>query len=338
MAGIEAVDAHASTPSPMSSPDAMIALSHLRVLQEVGRLGSVTAAAEALAMSQPALSYLLKRLRLHYGDPLFTRRSGRLLPTPLCAGLLPQVHELLGQWERVSSVRESFDAPTSQRTFRIHMSDIGELCLLPPLRRRLAEQAPGVRLDIVRLESELLGERLASGAIDLAIGAVAGLSSDHLGQRLLQDEYVCIARPGHPLVEGKELLDPESYLRCRHVVVKSIGSVHARIERSMELRFPGRLVELSVPDFAAVPYLVAQSDAVSLVPLRLVRACAVSTALRVLKPPIPIKPYAVSQHWHPRVSQDAGHAWLRCTLFELFSSERQDVTRSSPEFSRSPEA
>ena len=121
-------------------------LNLLRVFDAVYRMGKVSRAAETLALTQPAVSQGLTRLRLLLRDPLFVRAGGGVQPTPRAERLAPAVRTALATLEQALSEAEQFDPLRSQRTFRIHMSDIGEGRFLPELMVALREQAPGLRI------------------------------------------------------------------------------------------------------------------------------------------------------------------------------------------------
>jgi DNA-binding transcriptional LysR family regulator len=118
----------------------------LAVFNEIYKTRSVTAAAQALGLGQPAVSIALSKLRHALGDPLFVRTSSGMEPTPFGEGLVRPVRAVLDALETVLGHRDDFDPATSQRTFRICMTDISQLVLLPKLWKRLRATAPGVRI------------------------------------------------------------------------------------------------------------------------------------------------------------------------------------------------
>ena len=61
----------------------------LSVFDEIYRRRSVSEAADAMDMGQPAVSVALAKLRHQFGDPLFVRTSGGMEPTPFAQGLAP---------------------------------------------------------------------------------------------------------------------------------------------------------------------------------------------------------------------------------------------------------
>src|SRR5512146_2053120 len=101
-------------------------LNLLRTFQAVHASGNVTRAAERLGVSQPTVSHALRQLRLRLHDPLFVRAAGGMVPTPRAARLAAAVDRALDTLEGALRESDTYDPARSTRTFRLHMSDIGE--------------------------------------------------------------------------------------------------------------------------------------------------------------------------------------------------------------------
>ena len=127
-------------------------------------------AAEALGLTQPAASHGLGRLRLLLKDALFTRAPGGVAPTPRAERLAVAVQSALGTLEEALGESDRFEPGHSRKTFRIHMSDIGEWRFLPALMARLgrgrARRAAGDPAD----GPGEIAPALDSGRIDFAFG------------------------------------------------------------------------------------------------------------------------------------------------------------------------
>src|SRR6185437_11503916 len=98
-----------------------IDLNLLRVFDSVHRLRSVSRAADALGLSQPAVSQSLSRLRLLMKDALFTRVAGGVLPTASADALAVSVGEAMALLEQGLHGSASFEPAQARRTFRVHM-------------------------------------------------------------------------------------------------------------------------------------------------------------------------------------------------------------------------
>eukprot|EP01036_Dinobryon_divergens_P046183 gene46183-61759_t len=144
-------------------------LNLLRVLAAIHRTGSVTAAGKALALSQPATSNALARLRDYFQDDLFVRSPGGLQPTRLCERLAPEVQTQLQMLETAVTVRDEFDPAHSDMRWRLSLSDLGEMMFLPPLAAALRQQAPQAHLTNISVAADDVPAALESREIDFAI-------------------------------------------------------------------------------------------------------------------------------------------------------------------------
>ena len=100
-------------------------LNLLRIFVAVHAHGSVTAAAAAMHLSQPAVSNALARLRKELGDELFTRQGMGLQPTAFALRLAPKLRAALGALTDALAEEPAFDPATAQRSFRVAMTDAG---------------------------------------------------------------------------------------------------------------------------------------------------------------------------------------------------------------------
>lgn len=157
----------------MSAPD----LNLIRAFVAVYETGSVTAAAEVLHLSQPSVTHALGRLRRQLNDDLFLRSRSGMTPTAAARRMYPALVEALNRVEALFASCDNFD-PKARTTFRIALSDAGEVSLLPPIAAALHERAPGVTLEIASLDVEIVEGQLMRGELD------AFLSSAEFGSRM----------------------------------------------------------------------------------------------------------------------------------------------------------
>jgi DNA-binding transcriptional LysR family regulator len=103
-------------------------LNLLPVLRQLLEDRNITRAAEALALTQPAVSKALARLRAIFDDPLLVRDGRRMILTPRAEQLQPQVEEQCRELERLW-VKDGFVAATSRRQFSISCTDYEDLVI-----------------------------------------------------------------------------------------------------------------------------------------------------------------------------------------------------------------
>jgi len=289
-------------------------LNLLRVFDTVLNERGVTPAAVRLGLTQPAVSNALARLRGVFGDPLFVRTPGGMDATPFARQLAEPVRQALALLDSALAHGPGFDPATSTRLFRFYMSDLGQIEFLPPLVERVQRSAPGVRLEAVGLEVEDIGDALAAGALDLAVGFLPGLARPVQRQALFRDPYVCLMRTDHPV----KTLTKRRFQEASHVLVSYRGG-HRVIEEALERAGLARRIALRVPHFTVVPMILERSDLILTLPARVASVFERRGTLRSLPPPVPIPPADVGVHWHERFESDPGNRWLRELLITLYA-------------------
>lgn len=172
-------------------------LNLLRVFDALIRERSVSAAAERLCLSQPAVSNALSRLRKLLNDPLFVRTRKGMEPTPFALRMQEPVQDGLLRIRAGISQVLTFEPRESDRTFRLNMNDVGSASFLPLIMSRLMSEAPGIDIEVCEIGISAYEDMLDSGAADLAIGRVV-LSDTFRSQFLMRTQYVAILRDGHP--------------------------------------------------------------------------------------------------------------------------------------------
>lgn len=277
---------------------------------------NVTAAAQSIGLTQPAMSTALGKLRKVFKDPLFVRTSRGMEPTPFAMQLAEPIRHALHLIRQTLNREKTFDAATSTRTFRIVMTDIGERVFLPALLQRLNEIAPGVNVHTVQLPVKEMRESLESGQMDLAVGFIPDLAAGFYQQRLFKRSYVCVARGDHPTIGDSLTL--KQYLAASHAIVSATGTGHDVVERMLADRGHTRRIALHVTHFLAIPLIVANTDLVVTIPAMLAESYLPTMNIKVLAPPLKMPVYAIMQYWHERFHEDPASRWLRELFCELF--------------------
>lgn len=297
---------------------AKLDLDWLGVFVEVYKTQSVTRAAERLGIAQASASIALNKLRRHFDDRLFSRTSQGMEPTPRAQSIYPELHEALLRIEKARGARGVFSPASAQRAFRICMTDISEIILLPKLVNHLQRAAPGLAVEAEKISPESR-RRLESGDIDLAVGFAPDLEAGFYQQSLFAQNYVCLASADHPRVQGK--LGRRAFAAEGHIVVTTSGTGHSIVDKVLARHKLERRAVLRVPSFLGVARIVAQTELLVIVPRLLGLALASQERVQLLEPPVPLPAYKVKQHWHERFNADAGNVWLRRTLAELFAGD-----------------
>jgi DNA-binding transcriptional LysR family regulator len=296
-----------------------IDLNLLQTFHAVHATGSVSRAAERLGVSQPTVSHALRKLRAQHGDPLFVRTQGGMAPTVKAERLARAVAHALATLDLALRESASYDPARSDRTFRLHLTDIGETIFLPPLIRRLAEVAPHVRLEAFQLDDRDILPALETGRIDLALGYIPALAGAER-QYLLSERYVIVMRAGHPQARRRPTRAALSTLR--YALVRS----HPATGRTLaELGLADR-VALALPHFMVLPRILADTDLAAVMPSRLAQAFQALGDYVVWRPDVGLPHFDVSVHWYRRFTTEPGNRWLRETVVALFGEARRART------------
>jgi DNA-binding transcriptional LysR family regulator len=295
-------------------------LNLLRVLTALAEQHSVSAAARQLAMSQPAVSSALSRLRASLGDPLFVRTARRMEPTPRALALLAPARAALSIVDHEIVPPQGFDSATSNKRITIALSDIGEMVFLPKILKRLQAEAPAMTVRSVTMPVAQLERGLELGEVDLAVGYFPDLKGNNFfQQRLFSHGFVCLLRTGHPLKADK--LTAKQFMSLGHAVVNAEGRSQEVFDRFLQKRGVQRRVVLNTPHFMSLPAIISQSDLVATVPLAVGVWFSATARVRMARPPFAPPKFDLKQHWHRRVNNDPQSRWLRALAYSLFNEE-----------------
>ena len=295
-------------------------LNLLRVLDVVMSERSLTRAAKVLALTQPAVSNALRRLRDSLGDPLLERKGQGLEPTPRALALWPVIREALQQLERTLAPGD-FDPAQAHSTFVLAMADATAAELIPGLSDILEKEAPSVVLRVLPLTTRDPRKMLAQESADLAVGyfpavladltakAQAGepIGFEHL--RLFNGEYVCVMRRDHPLAQNPLTLD--AYCASRHLLVSFSGRPFGFVDEALASLGRERHIVLTVNQFATAGRVVAQSNLLTVLPRHFLRVTGMAQALHVQELPFDVPKIHIDMLWRRHERDAAAHQWLR---------------------------
>ncbi|NBQ05714.1 MAG: LysR family transcriptional regulator [Betaproteobacteria bacterium] len=296
---------------------AKLDLNLLLVFHHLLILKRVSAVANLLNMSQPAVSSALGRLRSSLNDDLFIRTQGGMTPTPYALQLAEPIAMALNGLQQALNVRGAFDPKTSRRNFTIALTDVGEMYFLPVLVNVLAKVAPGVTLQIVSVAQSALKEDMSTGRIDLAMGLLPQLQAGFFQQSLFKQKYVCLMRKKHPLTQATSI-SVAALFASEHVRVLATGTGHGKVDAAMDQQKYSRQVRLTVPHYVALGDVLQNANLIAVVPERFAQRIVKPFDLVMRDLPIKVENSAIQQCWHGRLHRDPGHQWLRQLMRELF--------------------
>lgn len=274
----------------------------------------VTRAAARIAMSQPAMSNALSRLRHIFKDELFVRAAGRMEPTPRAEELGDAVRRILRQAERLMSTDVAFDPATSDRSFSARMSDLLGYLALPRIMASLATEAPAMGLQVVHVSPEATLKALEEDELDFALSMELAGPNSIQSAPLFEDRMCCLMRAGHPLAKV-ELTLPR-FLKARHMRIAMSPTDIRFVDNVLAERGKQRQVALTVPHWLLVPGALAATDLLVVVSRKLADRF-VAEADVIAKPlPFESRPFHWHIYWHRRYERAAAHVWMRTLVHQ----------------------
>jgi DNA-binding transcriptional LysR family regulator len=291
-------------------------LNLIRTFVAIYETKSVSAAAKRLSVTQPSISYALNRLRDVLHDPLFTRTRGGMVPTFNATQLFQSFRDALDTIEAAISATRQFDPNRSTRTFRVALSDLGELYFLPPLVQELKRTAPHVGLEVVQMDSERIGDWLQTGSVDAAVGNVTLAGQRARKKTMFTESYSCLLSSTHPTIADTLSLD--QFVAANHVVVAPFTGHHLVDDVMSEMGLT-RKVALRVTHFTSLVAVVASTDLLLTLPTRIAHAFASDGSMRVLPLPFPIPSFDVNLYWNPQTEDLVAQQWLCDTITQVLS-------------------
>ena len=174
-------------------------LRHMRIFQKIYETQSVTRAAEALHMTQPAVTRALQELEKYYGLRLFERLNRRLTVTEAGRRMYDYALHLT---ETFDTMEKSLRDWERQGVLRVGASVSLGCSLLPQLARTFQEEHPGVEVRVRIANGELLRRDLLENRLDLALLEGEENGADLMLTPFAAWEMALIVPPGHPLARA----------------------------------------------------------------------------------------------------------------------------------------
>jgi len=270
----------------------MLNLSRLRVLSEVVNRGSFSAAADALAYTQSAVSQAVARLESETGAVLVVRDRRGVRPTAAGASLLEHAEAIFAQ---VQAAEDELAAVLGVRGGRLRVASFPSAgaTLMPEAVASFRRRHPGVALTLAEGEPEEIAPRLRAGEFDLALlfrfDGVREPSVDGLRTATLLEDPMHVALPAeHPLasqpalalsdLSGEEWVQTSAASPCARHVVRSC--LHAGFEPR---------VTFESDDYETVQGLVAAGVGVALIPRLALTRLHPGIVVRALAPSSPAR-------------------------------------------------
>ena len=298
-------------------------LNQLRTFVVLYELRSVTAAAERLHVTQPTVSYTLRRLREKFDDVLFRREGNDMVPTAKATQLFGPLHEALVQIDQTVSDSDDFEPVGYGGALSLGLTSIGEQTFLPAIMVALADAGASPHLQVTRLDADQVEDALIRGTIDLAM-TVSMIASPRLWRTHVRAvEYVALSSGQHPLpVTGPDMFAGRRFVRVSaragHVFPLQALTEHGLMPQ----------VALTVEEYATVPAVLEATDLVVLLPRYVAEVFGGwFPGLRIAELPWPGQSTPVSMYTRREASLSAAQRWFRSVVLDAVTAGEDRTIR-----------
>lgn len=277
--------------------------------------------AELMNVSQPTVSYCLKRLRGCFDDTLFASSQGLLQPTVKAEKIAPYLRVVIESVNRCAEADASADGVAMPRIWRLCAPEYFELAFLPQALASLSRSHANTSLHLERLSRDLPVDRLIAGDIDLAIGfgpSYHQLHPELQWQPVLSDGFVCLTSERGLAQPGVMSLD--EFCQSAHVFPTPWISEKNMVDGWLEKIGRTRNVLVRANGYQACVNILAAVPATVSLPARLLAHLRIPEGVMQCQPPMGFPVFTVDMIWSRDRSLSGDVASLR-TLIQDVASE-----------------
>lgn len=291
----------------------------LRVLVEVVREGSFTAAALSLGINQSTVSYTISKLRRVFGDELFIRSGRGVEPTERCRDIVGEAERILRDMARLAAPPD-FDPATSEARVVISCNFYERTVLLPHLFRMIRCEAPQLHLSVI--QSQAQGHKqLLSGDCDLLLSPLLADPAGLYTRVLFSDRYACfVDRHSKPARSGLSL---EDYRQAEHVAVSYAGGWRPFYRDTLKSLNMDIVPRIELPSLGMVHRMIEGTSLVLTAPAALEAAMGESCVR--IDAPFDCR-FDLHMVWSGRAHRSPLNRWLRACVVQAARA----VTQARP--------
>jgi DNA-binding transcriptional LysR family regulator len=284
-----------------------IDLNLLPVFEAVMETRQYSKAAKRLAMSQPAMSAAVQRLRDTLSDPLFVRTSKGIVPTPKAELLYQDIQGGLSQLRQGLSQQRGFNPKSQSHSFRILSGDYFEFVLLPPLIGAVESDALQVRFNLKPIFDDS-AKQLIHAQADVMLDAFPVADERIHCEVVTQETLVVVARKNHPRI--KNSISMSDFLSATHAVLPNRGPLLPLDKILAKPLQQERKIGVQVTQYISLLAAVANSNYIATAPKQLATRYAGALGLNVYDFPMPVPPVPIYMMWSKAFDHDPANQWL----------------------------
>ena len=217
----------------------------LEAFVAIADFGSFQRAAEALSLSQGALSHRLRKLENDLAAPLLLRSSREVSLSPLGQRLLPDARRLL---KALQDTYASVHAGTRQSAERFSFACLPSIAnaVLPEVIAILAEKRPTIAFEVIDIPVARIADTVRSGAAEFGVTIVSAELSDLRIRAIAEEDYFLFLRADHPLaakgyvtlsdLENLTMARISSQSKNRQLIDTAFGQLRGNIHWRIEVQ------------------------------------------------------------------------------------------------------
>lgn len=279
---------------------------------------SLTLTAEALCLTQPAVSHSLKKLRLLMDDPLFIKSLDGMQPTPLARQMDAAVAKGLFYFDQAVYSNSEFSPATSKREFRVSLVDYVSQQLQPKLIQHCLEYAPDLCFNMLsnRIASaEGAQQALQEHDIDLAMVQLETLPLTSHHEYLFDDAIGCV---GDAQFHGEHsAITLDAFLSAPQIALSHREDSPLLINEKLRKLGLERKIVAKTPYINPLQEILVSTNLLCVVTESAARVICRNNTLTFYSLPLDVPAFKVCLCWDERKDHDSGIHWLRQLIREL---------------------
>ncbi|MFQ5808621.1 MAG: LysR substrate-binding domain-containing protein, partial [Armatimonadota bacterium] len=258
-------------------------LHHLRTFLAVAEHGSFSRAAEALYVSQPAVSVLIKKMEAHYGTPLLDRLGKRVELTEAGHLLVDYARRLLALGQEAEDALGELKGLRTGRVL-VAASTLPGTYLLPHAIGAFSSRYPDIAATLVVSHTQAALKRVVDNDVDFGVTGESENPPELEAVPYVDDELLLIVAPQHPLAEKSRVAVRD--LKRYSFICRERGSgTREVIERALANKCPDRRVAMEFGSVDAVKQAVMAGLGVAIVSKHAVELEVCAGRLRTFRLP-----------------------------------------------------
>ncbi|PCE29784.1 LysR family transcriptional regulator [Burkholderia ubonensis] len=277
--------------------------------------------AEVLSISQPTVSYCLKRLRNCFHDVLFDVDHGSLVATSKAEAIEPYLRNVIDAVNHCADMDDDQVAAAAHRVIRVCAPEYFELLLLPGVLESFMKRGRETSLIVERLGRELPVERLLAGEIDFATGFGPGyhrLHPDLQWESVLSDTFVCLTASRKLAPTTRVTLD--EFCDMHHVFPTPWISERNMIDGWLEKLGRSRNIVARANTYQACLNIVSRLPVVLTLPQRLIPYLSIPPSVQICDVPLGFPTFTLDVIWATQMEKNHDIRSMRMLFKDLASA------------------